>query len=309
LRERVRGSILGGAIGDALGAAFELIGSRRIEATLGSPAVREYHEALTRSLLFPRLPGLPTDDTAMTLALVRALCRPEGHRPEIVHRVMIDALRTEDSEFGKLFWRGGPGGACVAMIRRAQAGGGPFDGIEPNASGNGAAMRAHVCGVFPDRAYVFELAGMQARLSHRHPGAVAAAQTIALIVHEALYTGTFATELPPEITEPNMTAAWHRAHSGLERGERLPRHLRDADVAGWNTVATAHAIAQLYSDDLETAVGLAAGSGKDTDTVASMTGAMLGAVHGAAALPARWLEGLRQRGAIEGAAERLLAQL
>jgi ADP-ribosylglycohydrolase len=106
-----------------------------------------------------------------------------------------------------------------------------------------------------------------------------------------------------------MVAAWQRAHSGLERGERLPRHLRDADMAGWNTVATAHAIAHLYADDLETAIGLAAGSGKDTDTVASMTGAMLGAVHGVTALPARWLRGLQQRTTIESAAEQLLAQL
>lgn len=309
LRERVRGSILGAAIGDALGAPFEFASSARIESALGSPIVREYHEALPRTLLFPRRPGVPTDDTAMTLALIRALCRPEGRTPQIVHRTLVEALRNEECEFGKLFWRGGPGGACIAMLSHAQAGGGPFERINQRAGGNGAAMRAHVCGVFPDRAYVYELAGMQARLSHPHPGAVAAAQTIALIVHEALYTGKLATALPAEITEPNMVAAWERAHRGLERGERLPRHLRDADMAGWNTVAVAHAIAQLYADDLETGIGIAAGSGKDTDTVASIAGAMLGAVHGVAALPERWLEGLQLRAAIEDAAEQLLAQI
>lgn len=309
LRPRVFGSILGGAIGDALGSAFEFVPSSTIEATLGSPAVRDYHEAMLPSLLFPRRPGIPTDDTAMTLALVRALCGPEGRSPEIVHRTLIDGLQSLSSEFGTLFWKGGPGGACIAMIRQAQAGAAPFQRINPNAGGNGAAMRAHVCGIFPDRAYVAELASMQARFSHPHPGAVASAQTIALIVHEALYTGKLATELPPEITEEHMVAAWRRAHSDLERGERLPAHLRDVDMAGWNTIAAAHAIAQLYADDLETAIGIAAGSGKDTDTIASMVGAMLGAVHGAGALPARWLVGLHGRGAIESAAEQLLAQM
>ena len=99
-----------------------------------------------------------------------------------------------------------------------------------------------------------------------------------------------------------MVEAWARAHQGLERGDVLPKHLRDVDMAGWNTVAGAHAIAQMYVDDIETGIGMAAGSGRDTDTVASIVGAMLGAVHGMSALPERWILGLQYQDLVEHAA-------
>jgi ADP-ribosylglycohydrolase len=129
---------------------------------------------------------------------------------------------------------------------------------------------------------------------------------VALIVHEALYNGTFTKSLPSEITEPRMARAWEFAHRNMVRGEKLPQQLRDVEkMSGWVTVATAQAIAEMYVDDIETGIGMAAGSGKDTDTVASITGAMLGALHGAHALPARWIDGLQCRDVVEAAVESL----
>jgi ADP-ribosylglycohydrolase len=63
-----------------------------------------------------------------------------------------------------------------------------------------------------------------------------------------------------------------------------------------------------YAGDLETGIGIAAASGQDTDTVASITGALLGAVRGGAALPERWIAGLQHREEIEAAAEGLYEQ-
>lgn len=300
IEQRFLGSLLGGAIGDALGAAFEFVSSARIEAALGGPVVRDYHEALPTSLMYPRPPGRPTDDTAMTIALLESLSQ-NGHPLTIraLHRGICDALARSDKPTAKMFWDGGPGGACIAMLHAADDGAGPFEGLNPQAGGNGAAMRAHVCGLFPDRKFVADFAALQAQLSHPHPGAVAAAQTIALIAHEGFYHARLATELPGEITDSAMIAAWEAAHRGLERGERLPAHLRDVDMAGWNTVSAAHAIALLYADDPATAIGLAAGSGRDTDTIASMVGAMLGAVHGPAVWPSALLRGLHEHEALE----------
>jgi ADP-ribosylglycohydrolase len=243
----------------------------------------------------------------MTLGLLASFAQ---HLPPLsiaeLHRGLCDALARESTETSEMFWNGGPGGACIAMLRAAESGSAPFARLDPSAGGNGAAMRAHVCGLFPDRTFVAKLAAVQARLSHPHPGAVAAAQTIALIAHEGFYTGTFAHELPPEITEPHMTRAWQAAHRGLRRGKRLPTHLRDVDMAGWNTVAAAHAIAQLYEDDIERAIGFAAGSGRDTDTVASMVGAMLGAARSVSALPVRWVDRLANASSYEPWSERMV---
>ena len=293
VEERFLGSLVGGAIGDALGAAFEFVSSKQIAASIGGPVVRNYSIGLGGSLMVGHPAGMPTDDTAMTLALLASLeAATFPLRMADVHATLCGSLNGGYPIAERMFSHGGPGGACLDMLRVAKAGAGPFESLNLEAGGNGAAMRAHVCGLFPDRALVAEFAAAQAALSHPHPAAVAAAQTIALIAHDGFYKGTFTTELPPEITQPQMVAAWRAAHEDLVRGEHLPRHLRDVDMAGWNTVSAAHAIASLYADDIEMAIGMAAASGKDTDTIASMVGAMLGAVHGYGALPQRWIDGL-----------------
>lgn len=293
VEERFLGSLVGGAIGDALGAAYEFLSSKQIAASIGGSIARDYSIGIGGSLLTGHPAGMPTDDTAMTLALLASLEAAEFPlRMTDIHAVLCRSLQGDYPLATRMFREDGPGGACMDMLRVAKAGAGPFEALNLEAGGNGAAMRAHVCGLFPDRALVAEFAAAQARLSHPYPPAVAAAQTVALIAHDGFYTGTFTTELPPEITEPTMVAAWRAAHRDLVRGEQLPRHLRDVDMAGWNTVSAAHAIALLYADDIETAIGVAAASGRDTDTVASIVGAMLGAVHGYAALPQRWIAGL-----------------
>lgn len=306
LRNRIKGCAYGAAAGDALGAAFEFMYSDQITAALGEPIAWEYCDGLPGSLM-PRHPaGMPTDDTAMTLALVHALAEAEP-TPASVAQHFVQHLE-HGGTYGELFWNGGPGGACTTMLRHLHAGAAPFERISANAGGNGAAMRAHPCGVFRDRARVAELAAMQARLSHGEPSAVAAAQVVALSVHQALYDGTITLDFPSEVTDAKMRDAWNRMHRDLDRGSQLPPHLRDVDMAGWNTVAAAHAIAYLYRDDPERGIGMAAASGRDTDTVASITGAILGAANGFDALPARWIDGLKIREPLEAATD-LLHQL
>jgi ADP-ribosyl-[dinitrogen reductase] hydrolase len=305
LRDRILGMMLGAAIGDALGSAFEFMASDDIRRIVGSSAVPDYFAGQPASLLAGRKPGYPTDDTAMTLALADALTSGEPVTAISLQRAFGDLLH-DGGPYGKMFHLGAPGGACTAFLRAYDAGRGPGEGIDPDAGGNGSAMRAHPCGVFADRSYVTEIAAEQARLSHPHPAAVASAQAVALIVHDALYDGGFTKRLPSEITESQMVEAWEWAHHDMVRGDALPRRLRDVSkMSGWVTVATAHAIAELYVDDIELGIGMAAGSGQDTDTVATITGAMLGALHGVHALPVRWIDGLKCREVVEAAADSL----
>jgi ADP-ribosyl-[dinitrogen reductase] hydrolase len=305
LRDRIRGMMLGAAIGDALGSAFEFMASDDIRRIVGSSAVLDYFSGQPGSLLAGRKPGYPTDDTAMTLALVNALTSGEPVTA-ISMQTAFGELLGDGGPYGKMYQLGAPGGACEAFLRAYDAGRGPGEEISPDQGGNGSAMRAHPCGVFADRSYVTEIAAEQARLSHPHLAAVASAQTVALIVHEALYNGSFTKRLPSEITELRMVKAWEWAHRDMVRGDTLPPRLRDVSkMSGWVTVATAHAIAELYVDDIETGIGMAAGSGKDTDTVASIAGAMLGALHGAHRLPVRWIDGLKYREVVEAAADSL----
>ena len=307
LRDRIRGMMLGAAIGDALGSAFEMVRSSGIHKQHG-PIIRKYYAGAPGSLLDGRAPGNPTDDTAMALSLATAISeRSEATAASIAARFTSDLAR--GGAFGDMFWDGGPGNACVAMLYAVEHGARPFESIDPNAGGNGAAMRAHPCAVLPSPGAVAELAAMQARLSHPHPAAVASAQVVALIDHAGLYGGRLSAALPATVSDGTMRDAWAYYHDVREQtgplSEPLPARLRDVNMAGWNTVAAAHSIATLFENDFAAGVGAAAASGEDTDTIASIVGGMLGAVHGAGGLPAHLLKGLAYRATIERVADAL----
>lgn len=63
------------------------------------------------------------------------------------------------------------------------------------------------------------------------------------------------------------------------------------------------------AEDFEAALTLAVSCGGDTDTIASMTGAIVGGRLGAAAIPGRWLDALEKgekgREHVESLADRL----
>jgi ADP-ribosyl-[dinitrogen reductase] hydrolase len=307
--DRVRGTLLGGAIGDALGAAFEGMPNAAIEAVLGSQRVLDYRPGERDSILAGHPAGQPTDDTAMALSLARVL----ASAPRITARVIARAFRNDlspDGRYGRLFYQGAPGIATTRALRRLANGAQATNNGYPEDGGNGAAMRAHPVGVLPDRGRVSRIAALQARITHGHPAAVAAAQAVALIVHDLLWGQPLTPQPPLGITETVFLGAWRRAHRNLtlDDGGRLPPHLRDVAKSGWETVSAAHAIAVLFADDPEAGIAAAAASGLDTDTVGCICGAFLGAAHGAQRLPSPWVHKLGVRDLVEEAAAALLAR-
>ncbi len=207
-----------------------------------------------------------------------------------------------------MFWSGGPGGATTRSLSRLQRGAGPATCGRPEDGGNGAAMRVHPVGFLTDRAAVLEVAAMQARITHGHPAAIAAAMAVAVTVHDALHDAPPSADVPAGITDPTFAKTWRELHKDLApTGLRLPGRLRNVAISGWETVAAAHAIATCFAGDPVTAIGAAAASGGDTDTVATITGAIVGAHHGLAAFPQSWLDGLTGRPLIEAVLQEVLA--
>ena len=96
--DRVRGCLLGGAIGDALGAPVEFWSRARIEDVFGSEGVQGYHPVTFSGE--PRI-GLITDDTQMTLftceglmrahmrGMTRGVCSPPG----VLHSACMSPIR------------------------------------------------------------------------------------------------------------------------------------------------------------------------------------------------------------------------
>ncbi len=308
--DRIAGTMFGAAIGDALGSAFEMLPYDTIERHLGSALVLEFEPALRGSLLSGRSRGLPTDDTAMALSVAFALTCGRPLTAELFASRFLADLERGRGRFAAMFWEGGPGGATTQALRRLQAGAAPEANGHPQDGGNGAAMRAHPVGCLADRDEVLRVAAIAAKVTHGHPAAIAAAQAVAVLVHDAIAGAPPSTELPKGIEDPTFAAAWHRAHRDLVvRGDRLPVHLRNAAMSGWATVAAAHAISLLYGNDPERAIAAAAASGGDTDTIGCVAGALAGARAGRTQFPQRWISGLsaEARDACTLAADRLAA--
>src|SRR6185295_1566819 len=121
--DRVRGCLLGGAVGDALGAPIEFMSWAEIERAHGPAGATEILS-----------PGHFTDDTQMTLftceglirANVRGRSRGIAHAPSMVHRAYLRWLHTQgqrvESEVltgwlvkdRRLHRREAPGSTCLS---------------------------------------------------------------------------------------------------------------------------------------------------------------------------------------------------
>ena len=107
--DRIAGCLYGAAIGDALGSAFEFVNAASIERHVGEAFVREYRPAMRGSLLYPRAPGKPTDDTAMALAVAGTIAIGEPLTAEAFARRFLADLERGTGRYAEMFWHGGPG--------------------------------------------------------------------------------------------------------------------------------------------------------------------------------------------------------
>ncbi|GAA3538957.1 hypothetical protein GCM10022263_28090 [Nocardioides daeguensis] len=137
-RSRVRGSLLGGAIGDALGGPVEFWSLDRIRAECGRDGVKEY---LSESVDGARIYGRITDDTQMTLftvdGMIRASVRQDrglGFTVGVLHPAYDRWLDTQlqDGPDGErdgwlinerwLYSRRAPGNTCLSALEVPRGG-------------------------------------------------------------------------------------------------------------------------------------------------------------------------------------------
>ncbi|MGV9374855.1 ADP-ribosylglycohydrolase family protein [Nonomuraea sp. NPDC003707] len=216
VRDRVRGCLLGGAIGDALGSPIEFQSWREIRREHGAEGITGYVTTWRgRS-------GLITDDTQMTLFTVEGLLRaraaggpPAPGRaaypyPEVVEPVLQAYLRWLDTQNHQapppadrphrtgrlreetwLYSRRAPGNACLSGLRQQFPGPSPLGEpgpVNPNSKGCGTVMRSAPFGLValsgaagPDPREAFEVAAACAQITHGHPTGYLAAGAFAAI--------------------------------------------------------------------------------------------------------------------------------
>lgn len=289
-RDRCIGTLLGTACGDILGAVVEGWPAEHIRETFGR--VGDFHDG-------ERGFGCYTDDTQMTLALATSLVR----------RGRVDAEDVSKT-YARFYepWRGYGGGAHT-VLRALQTGANyRHTGrmVFPDGSyANGGAMRIAPVGLAYRHAEseVLHRAVEDAIVcTHVHPEAIDGAFVQSLAVAKLATTADVpslrATRLLRDLRDHARTGVMQEKLTAIT--ESLDTDVSDEEVVGevGNGLRASDAVAcalwavARYWKDPEDAVIRAVGLGGDTDTIAAMAGALLGALHGSAWIPARWYDSI-----------------
>ena len=290
--DQFKGCLLGAAIGDALGMAREST----------PPDFQRFHEGYRRAWRgHPNAglkPGQFTDDTQMMLLVAGMLA--DGTYSESAYAAALARMyMNEELRF--------PDGAVDAACRRLLLSGNP-GGVSSNTAGcTGIAVPFGLA--YGDPINVTERVVQACSVTHTHPAAHAGAVTVAMLVHHAVRGRSDALSLAEKHAALEDVALGNRIRDAVRlanEGISLESALSviGNDVTVYQTVPLAFFLIHRIRD-ISALLHTAAHVGGNTDTIALICGAYIGAVYGKTALPGDLLEGLECRSEIESVAARL----
>lgn len=278
--DRAIGCLVGGGVGDALGAPFEYLDARAIARLCGGTAT----EMVGGGYLNVR-PGQVTDDTEMMIALARAVCEQTFYDP---HAAMESYLQ---------WWASNPidAGHIVSSVMRQ---------VEAGMAGEEAAARLHLStgGRTAGNGSIVRCAPLALRYwAEPIAREVAARRDSQLTHHDPLAAEAcvvYCHWIAALLTDPNAPAPQSydtRVQAALNADRLEAEHLAGTK-AGYVLTALAISAAALRSaETFEEAMTWAVNLGGDTDTNAAVCGSLLGARFGAEQIPGRWLSALEPR--------------
>ncbi|PPK67973.1 ADP-ribosylglycohydrolase family protein [Actinokineospora auranticolor] len=326
--DRWLGSLLAGAVGDALGAPVEFLSTAEIRARVGAEGVTDYLEAYGGL-------GRVTDDTQMTLFTLEAMIRAHvGKRMMFFDQQPASVLQhayqrwyhTQGTPWHRaggsyameaepdgwlvrereLHHRRAPGATVLTALKGFADGGerGSVSHRLNDSKGCGAVMRAAPCALWSvDPVDAFVVAVQSGALTHGHPSGYLTAGALAFVVHRLLdgvdlpaALAEVRTELLTWEDSAETVAALDQAVALAERGRPTPEQLERLG-GGWvgEEALAIGVCAALVATDLPDGLRLAVNHSGDSDSTGAICGNLLGAVHGLGAIPQPWLDGLELR--------------
>ncbi|TCO55164.1 ADP-ribosylglycohydrolase family protein [Actinocrispum wychmicini] len=305
---RALGAFYGLALGDAMGMPTQAMSRNEIARQYGR--VRTLLAANSEQPVAPGMAaGSVTDDTEQAVLVGRLFVEGAGHIDPLK---FADALRRWEADMvrrGSLDLLGPSTRRALDLL----AGGARPDAAGSGGDTNGAAMRVTPIGIAVRPGDDLVDAVVEAsQVTHNTSLGIAAASAIAAAVSAGVDGGGLADAL-----DEAERAAERGARHGhwVPGGEISPRirwarqwvrgmdraSVADAvasvigtSVAAQESVVAAIALVEALGDDPMAVLTLAAEVGGDTDTVAAMCGAILGAQHGLTGFPADLLDTVRR---------------
>jgi len=327
------GCILGGAIGDALGAPIEFLSYEQIQSKYGKAGVTDYVEHENGN-------GEFTDDTQMTLFTAEGLLRAwhrsvlkgiGGAQTAITFQSYLRWLYTQgvkvnitnvnngvyDIEHGwllkrkELFVRREPGNTCISALQSGIAG-----SIElpiNESKGCGTVMRIAPVGLVykHDREIAFREAVYISALTHGHPSGYLSGGFLASVIADLANRVDIQSAI---FNAKNILISWEN-HSEVLRvidlALELHENYKNKDLtnkeiekigSGW-TAEEALAISLLcalhYQHNFEKGVLLSVNHSGDSDSTGAITGNILGLILGTDCIPPKWKEKLLYHDIVE----------
>jgi ADP-ribosylglycohydrolase len=320
-RARVRGALLGGAIGDALGAGVSALTIEEIREAHGPEAVSDFVPAHGRR-------GAVTSATQLTLFTVDGLIRAQvrrdtgaWHPPTDVHRAHLrwaatqrhwgpDERRKDNGWLAREEWlytRREPAAACLTGLGDENMG--TLEAPKnPSARDAGALVRSAPFGLLVgwEPQLVCQLAVECAAQTHGHPTAYLSAGALAVIVHGLARGETLDGSVQRAMAQLASRPGHQPVTDGLKHAlgavrQGIPSPARIASIGDGHNAEDALAIAvycALVGEDIRHGLRLAVNHDGPSETTGALTGSLLGALHGETALPPAWLSELEGRATI-----------
>lgn len=331
-RDKIRGCLLGGAAGDALGYPVEFLSWSGIQARYGARGIQEYEPDMETGF------ALISDDTQMTLFTAngillretRGMTRgiagpPSGYVREMYKDWLLTqtgGVRGKDSlswlmDIPELYSRRAPGGTCLSAL-----GAGEWGSVKHpinDSKGCGGVMRVAPMGLRygPGKGWSREELDMEgaeiAALTHGHSLGYIPAAVLVHIVNVGVYGGCPRGGTLPDAVEDAMNTAqrlfggdphWGELRALISRAEALAENSAPDEEniralgQGWvaeETLAIAVYCALRYQDDFSKGVIAAVNHGGDSDSTGAVTGNILGAWLGYEAIEEKWKRNLELR--------------
>jgi len=274
LLDRAVGAYFGLAVGDALGATVEFMTRREIEVKYG-----ELNRIVGGGWLRLK-PGQVTDDTAMSLALGRALIRANGFALKEVCDEFVGWFHSRPVDIGN---------TCRRGISRYLANGTMTKTYNEGDAGNGACMRnlpvaLATLGAGGDLA---QWTLDQCHITHNHPLSDDATLAIGRMIHSLLGGG-------------GVKDCRRHANDLIDK-HRTFRFAPYRGGASPYIVDTVRTVLHFYfgTDTFRSCLVEVVNQGGDADTTGAIAGMLAGATYGLSQIPQVWLQKLDTKVAAE----------
>ena len=330
LQDKCRGSLVGGAIGDALGYPVEFVNSfEEIKAKYGDNGIVEYD--MSYPWLDEKLDKvLFSDDTQMTLYTIEGLFEAERSGRPIVpticnaylawfgHQVGKKVKISYDSKLSRieeLNQRRAPGNTCLSALLSIYNGKDPMN----SSKGCGGIMRVAPIGLYgATHGWSLEetakLAGEVAELTHLHPLSTYPSAALAVIVQlcvledEKIDANHFESIIGKSLEV--VSGVYGADAPAMENFQKLIRKvpqlednlLRDWEIienglgGGWvaeETLAIAVFSVMRHIDDFNACMICAVNHGGDSDSTGAVAGNIIGAIIGYEAIPDKFTKSIQ----------------